>query len=413
MEIPEIPIADVPSPTSIDLEDDDNEYPLLETVQGPPAADSVGPLAANRQARALDRRTEKLRTTVNLIVSALNSLSSNLLHRDGASATVDGDLAPSFMRGNLDMGDDPTAPVLHKVINLANGTNPTDGVNKGQLDAVQTFLNGLLTQLSGCLKVNGTNAMTAALNMGGNRIEFVGTPVNVSDAVTKGYADTALALIMANYLSRDGSQPMTGDLNMGGNKVTNLDLGVPSVDGDGVSRAYLLQVLSEIAATPPGTIAPFAGDEVSIPTGWLLCDGRAVSRTDFAALFAVVGVVYGAGNGSTTFNLPDFRGRVAVGLDNMGSLGAANRITDPQADALGGTFGAQSHVLGVNELPVHSHSYVDSYVTDEAGGDDLGPVNTNMTSEYTSVSRTTGTAGAADAHGNIQPSIAMNVIVKT
>lgn len=68
--------------------------------------------------------------------------------------------------------------------------------------------------------------------------------------------------------------------------------------------------------TPIGTIAPFGG--TSDPSYWLICDGRAVSRTDYAALFGVIGTTYGAGDGSTTFNIPDLRGRTAQGAGTLG-----------------------------------------------------------------------------------------------
>lgn len=72
-----------------------------------------------------------------------------------------------------------------------------------------------------------------------------------------------------------------------------------------------------------GTVLPFAGS--AAPTDWLLCYGQAVSRATYANLFAVIGTTYGAGDGSTTFNVPDLRGRVAAGKDNMGGT-AANRL---------------------------------------------------------------------------------------
>jgi microcystin-dependent protein len=75
-------------------------------------------------------------------------------------------------------------------------------------------------------------------------------------------------------------------------------------------------------ATPSGTVVGYAG--TAAPNGWLLCDGAAVSRTTFAALFAAIATSYGAGDESTTFNLPDLRGRVGVGKDDMGGA-AANR----------------------------------------------------------------------------------------
>ena len=69
---------------------------------------------------------------------------------------------------------------------------------------------------------------------------------------------------------------------------------------------------------PPGMIAPYAGK--TAPEGWLLCDGSAVSRTTYAALYAAIGTTYGAGNGSTTFTLPDLRGRVPAGANASNAL---------------------------------------------------------------------------------------------
>ena len=100
----------------------------------------------------------------------------------------------------------------------------------------------------------------------------------------------------------------------------------------------------------------FAGD--TPPTGWLICDGSAVSRTTYATLFAAIGTKWGTGDGSTTFNLPDFRGRAPIGVTS----GAAYR--------LGGTGGSQthSHTIGghaitINEMPAHNH-----YPPDGKGG---------------------------------------------
>lgn len=411
-QVPEIPIDGIADPESIDLTDDDNIYPLLESIQGPPAADSVGPEAGNRQPRALDRRTETLRTTINKILTVANALNDNFLHRDGAAAEVDGLPSPSYMRGDLDMGDNPLTPVFHKVLNMADGTVDTDGINKGQLDALQTFLNSLETDLQGCLFTDGTNSMQAPLNMGGFRVEFVGDPINVGDVVTKSYHDTVFGAINTGFVHRDGSVAMLGNLNCGGFKVTNLNLAIPTQDGDGVSRGYLLSVLSAIAVTPPGTIAAFAGDELSLPAGWLLCNGQAVSRTTFAGLFAVVGTTYGVGNATTTFNLPDFRGRVAMGKDNMGGT-PGGVVNNPSADVLGGTLGAETVTLVVNDLPAHTHTYSDRVVGSGTGGTDLGPANTNGTSLYTDIpGRVTGSTGGGLPHANVQPSIAMNVMVK-
>ncbi|RMF59091.1 MAG: hypothetical protein D6746_08795 [Bacteroidetes bacterium] len=108
-------------------------------------------------------------------------------------------------------------------------------------------------------------------------------------------------------------------------------------------------------ALPVGALVPYAGTSSPDTTHWLLCDGSAVSRTTYATLFGVIGTTFGAGDGATTFNLPDLRGRAVFGLDNMGGT-AANRVTDPAGITLGGTVGAETVTLTVNELPAHAHT---------------------------------------------------------
>lgn len=120
------------------------------------------------------------------------------------------------------------------------------------------------------------------------------------------------------------------------------------------------QIDSAIGGLPSGVVAPFAG--TTAPTGWLLCYGQAVSRTTYAALFAVIGATYGPGDGTTTFNLPDLRGRVAAGKDNMGGT-AASRLTTAGAGidgtALGSVGGSQTNTLSTAHMPAHNHGVSD------------------------------------------------------
>jgi microcystin-dependent protein len=85
-------------------------------------------------------------------------------------------------------------------------------------------------------------------------------------------------------------------------------------------------------------------------SGWLLCDGSAVSRTTYSGLFSVIGITYGSGNGSTTFNLPDFRGRSIIGA------GSGVGLT---ARALGQTGGEETHTLLASEIAAHAHGVND------------------------------------------------------
>jgi microcystin-dependent protein len=94
------------------------------------------------------------------------------------------------------------------------------------------------------------------------------------------------------------------------------------VTGEIVTAAHLNQEIRDnlLTVTPAGAITGYGA--LTAPSGWLLCDGTAVSRTTYAALFAAIAAGYGAGDGSTTFNLPDLRGRTAVGLGTHADVSA-------------------------------------------------------------------------------------------
>jgi microcystin-dependent protein len=104
-------------------------------------------------------------------------------------------------------------------------------------------------------------------------------------------------------------------------------------------------------AAPIGIVLPFAGSSTAIPAGWLLANGAAVSRTTYAALFAVIGTTYGTGNGSTTFNLPNMPDRMPVGSGSTYARGA--------------TGGLAAVTLTTSSLPSHSHTLSGS--ADSAG----------------------------------------------
>lgn len=106
-----------------------------------------------------------------------------------------------------------------------------------------------------------------------------------------------------------------------------------------------------------GVVLPFAGSVA--PDGWMLCYGQAVSRTAYAHLFAVIGTTYGAGDGSTTFNLPDLRGRVPAGKDNMGGTAASRLASSVSGSTLGAVGGSETTVLTTAHMPAHSHGVND------------------------------------------------------
>lgn len=141
--------------------------------------------------------------------------------------------------------------------------------------------------------------------------------------------------------------------------------------------------------------------------GWLLCYGQAVSRTTYAALFGAIGTTYGTGDGTTTFNLPDLRGRVAAGKDNMGGP-PASRLTSGgsgvDGTTLGAVGGAETHTLSVAQIPSHTHSLAAAAGAggnSAAGGAGYG---------YPT-SGTTGSQGSGGAHNNAQPTIVLTACI--
>lgn len=158
---------------------------------------------------------------------------------------------------------------------------------------------------------------------------------------------------------------------------------------------------------PTGVIQLWPGEGENLPSGWLICNGGAVSRTEYSRLFAVIGTQYGAGNGSTTFNLPDFQGRVPVG--NSANPGDGGRF-----NVQGKKGGALTHTLTVAELPSHQHmSKGHLYQSWEYYGSDKGLLATMDHADWQPAIATGEAAGGGAAHNNVQPYITMRYIIRT
>lgn len=226
-----------------------------------------------------------------------------------------------------------------------------------------------------------------------------------------------LAASMTNSLPRDGTAPMQGELPMGSNKITGLAAGTASNDAATVSQAN--------AAVPVGTVTFFAGS--TAPTNWLLCYGQAVSRTTYAALFSAIGTTYGTGDGTTTFNVPDMRGRVGAGKDDMGGT-AASRLTSAKSGVAGGTLGGaggvQEHALTASQNGPHTHTTTDpGHSHQYSRYSTLGSVTPggssniwqSVATQSTVLSQTgisINTSGSGDPHPNVQPTLILNAIIK-
>lgn len=215
----------------------------------------------------------------------------------------------------------------------------------------------------------------------------------ITDAVTKKHAHankSALDTIPSGGVSNDKAEtsatkiPTCAAVRGAIDEAVLSSGNLPSGGSDGqvLTKKTNANYDTQWSSVPPvGTVLMWAGASDAVPSGYLLCDGAAVSRTEYAALFSTLGTAFGVGDGSTTFSLPDLQARFVFGANSTYTRGE--------------TGGEVNHTLTASEMPVHSHSCSDggSHThTMESGGEHT---HSSGASGTISVSKGDGTSGAS------------------
>lgn len=148
-----------------------------------------------------------------------------------------------------------------------------------------------------------------------------------------------------------------GKLKINAQGITSNELAANAVKTIAIEDGAVTQAKASNMLIPAGTVLPFAGVYAGLPAGWLYCNGQAVSRITYSGLFAMISTLYGAGDGSTTFNIPDLRGAFVRGWDDARGLDPGRSFASYQEDA----------------FKSHTHTYTMKYITGGAsgGGDPL------------------------------------------
>lgn len=286
---------------------------------------------------------------------------------------------------------------------FCDGTDILSGVAEAAATAEVTVASATTTDIAGAasefVAVSGTATITS-FGTGANRKRFA----RATGAFT--ITHNASSLICPggqNILAASG------------------DTFVVVFDSSSNARIYSYQrAAAAPQAVPIGFVGDYAGS--TAPSFWLLCYGQAISRTTYATLFAAISTNFGVGDGSTTFNLPDCRGRATSGKDDMGGT-SANRLTNQSGgldgDTLGATGGAETHTLTTAEMPAHTHTDTKKMQNNAAGSDngifnkllvdDTSTSSGGITNQTTPT--TSSSTGGGGAHNNVQPTIILNKII--
>lgn len=278
--------------------------------------------------------------------------------------------------------------------------DPTDGVTTIDMpitrignveDAAKVATSGNYSDLSGTPK-SLKNPQALTLQIGGvTKVTYDGSN-KATYNVTLPKIPTSLKSPYALTIKRNGTK--LGDYDGGKAVAVDIQQKKLTVNVNGVKvgeyNGDVDQVIDITVSegAQPGDYKMIAGS--TIPDGWLLCNGAAVSRTTYAKLFAAIGTRYGSGNGSTTFNLPNFNGRHVLGTTNTGNLGSY--VSAGLCPDITGSFG----ITGNDADRGFSTSYTDGCFTTKSttlGGLDSGASSYRTGIPYFVASRVSGIFG--------------------
>jgi microcystin-dependent protein len=290
-------------------------------------------------------KTGEAETGIIQLTSTINSSSigtGSIITTGGVGVALD-----MYIGGDVDIGGilqtGNVAPDANSIRNIGTSINKYDQIH------ATTFYGNIQGNVSGTVSGRAgssdrlASATTFALSgdVDPSSFEF--------DGQIGGSTKTFNVSIANSFIS---NKSVTYDASNSDELLLNVTTGTT-----GVYKITKRNFLKTIPLVPAGAMMPFGGEEA--PTGWLLCDGQEINKSDYVDLWIAIQHNFKdaslvSDNGVAKFTLPDFRGRFALGLDNMGGP-SANRVTSIAADAIGGNAGIESTSIATENLPEHEH----------------------------------------------------------
>lgn len=254
-----------------------------------------------------------------------------------------------------------------------------------------------------------------------------GNPVVSGSTITSAWANTTLtdiASALTGSLASDGQTPASGDLNMGNNQIKSM--ADPTLAQDATTKTYVDTAITVAVAAAVANVSSVVTGSIQMwptvtaPSGYLLCAGSAVSRSTYSALFAVIGTTFGVGDGSTTFNLPNYSDRMPIG-SGTAALAATGGSKDAvvvshthtasvDTASLTGTIfanGNRSAFAGATGIVTASGSTGSAANQTNIVVPDTVTINASHSHTVTNAS-----AGVSGTNANLPPYLSINFIIK-
>lgn len=285
-------------------------------------------------------------------------------------------------------------PLVNKLYVIDNNTTGGYAITIGGVTgSVITIPNGTTAQVY----CDGTNFFSSQTGSAGN--------FNVNGNLTVGGTSTLTGATAITGALSGSTATFSGSISSVSPAFTGTPTAPTASAGNSSTQIATTAFVQANNGSPTGTINMWP--TATAPTGFLLCDGTAVSRSTYAALYAVIGSTFGSGDGSTTFNVPNYTNRMPYGTTVGATGGSADAVVVSHTHTATSVVTDPSHS---HTIPFGPRAGTGNNTADSQGGN---TISTNSATTGVTVATTITSAGVSGTNANLPPYLGINFIIKT